>query len=96
MMIQSPSASLVVTSRTEAAVESLLGSKPVYCRLRSIRGDRKQQFETVRGLVLRNRIFERTAMGVLIRVTWMPETMPGRLYHLLEKGRLYIMTTGIY
>lgn len=107
MMIQSPSSSLVVTSRTEAESQDRLHrafanlvaeySNPrlTYCRVRRFKGDRAKRFSTIRHLVLTNRIFERTAMGVLIRVTWMPETMPGRLDHLMENGRLYIMTSGI-
>lgn len=69
--------------------------RPTYCRIRSIKRDTfGRRGPTLQGWRTRNRLFMLTSTNVLIHVPTSYGT--STMISLMERGRLFLLTNGIY
>lgn len=69
--------------------------RPVFCRIASIKRDQHgRRGHTLRGWRDRNRLYMRAADGQLYPVPGGHGT--SNMIKLMERGRLYLLTNGIY
>lgn len=73
----------------------VINEKPIYCRLTCIKRDQHgRRGHTLRGWRTRNRLYLRCASGILVPVPGGVGT--STMIRYMERGRLYLLTNGIY
>lgn len=72
-----------------------IAERGIYCRIKSIKRERHgRRGNTLRGWRTRNRLYMRAADGELYPVPQGHGT--SNMIKLMERGRLYLLTNGIY